>query len=618
MRAVRRSRPRQRGSVFILYTLALGLVTLPLTGLAIDMGVLYIVQARLSAGVDGAALGVGRLLGSAKEDQYPVIAAEFLQASFPAGFWHTQSLASSAAPDCAADFNSVTLPVNSYSARHCIPSIGSHVVDVGASVNVPLIFLRILGVDHATVNAHGQATRRDSRTILVLDHSGSMNNPTGANSAWNKLKGAAITFLSNPAYFKPGYDRVGVVVFGTTAVVAYPFLSSSGYTRPYSANVNTGGSGPDVNFVSPSDVKKDGTEATNDALYMIAQTQVGGGTSMGEALWLAYVELQKGHMTDLKSGPDNRLNAIILFTDGFPNTFPVYLNNPVNTAANMLRPGVCAAGKDLATCCSCTYNPARSTAVANAIAANAAQQMIGEMGASYYPAGYAYWPAALPKTSQYPPFKMWSTDTGTTLSWVQAGDNRSSAQVDTTTGAYGGCKGMFGTNQNTPPSGTGYVRFNDIPIIPTLDTYGNSATGTDYQYSTIKASGGTLIDLYKPGVELATNNAKLLYDYPWALAAWNQTDDAGYRIRSDAGQPDRGGDPRIFPTIYTIGYQGNGGVDEALLTRLANVSTAPPDGYYTTNVGLGQKKGLYVAAYAGDDIYSAFEQVASDMLRLAQ
>src|ERR1035437_9598543 len=55
---------RKRGSTLVLFTLMLPTLLIPLMGLGIDATMLYIVQAKLSAATDGAALGAGRLLGT--------------------------------------------------------------------------------------------------------------------------------------------------------------------------------------------------------------------------------------------------------------------------------------------------------------------------------------------------------------------------------------------------------------------------------------------------------------------------------------------------------------------------------------------------------------------------
>src|ERR1035441_6666270 len=68
---------RRRGSAMVLFTTMLPTLLLPLVGLAIDGSRLYIVQAKLSGAVDGAALGAGRLLGTTADTVE--IAGEFLK-----------------------------------------------------------------------------------------------------------------------------------------------------------------------------------------------------------------------------------------------------------------------------------------------------------------------------------------------------------------------------------------------------------------------------------------------------------------------------------------------------------------------------------------------------------
>src|SRR2546421_12254615 len=90
MRAKLCSRSGRRGSTLMLFTVMLPTMLIPLVGLGIDVTMCYIVQAKLGAAVDGAALGAGRLLGTAAVPAE--IGHEFLQANFRAnrttpGFW---------------------------------------------------------------------------------------------------------------------------------------------------------------------------------------------------------------------------------------------------------------------------------------------------------------------------------------------------------------------------------------------------------------------------------------------------------------------------------------------------------------------------------------------------
>ena len=87
-----RSQRGRRGSVLMFLTLALPFFV-GLVGLGVDATMCYIVQTELSAAVDGAALGAGRLLST---NANPTdIANEFLNANFrvgQSGFWGSYNL----------------------------------------------------------------------------------------------------------------------------------------------------------------------------------------------------------------------------------------------------------------------------------------------------------------------------------------------------------------------------------------------------------------------------------------------------------------------------------------------------------------------------------------------
>src|SRR6476646_2559514 len=132
MSAAFRHRNRQRGNVMVFLAMMLPLVILPLVGLAIDGTVCYLVQAKLSAAVDGASLGAGRLLGTNAD---PVeIAGEFLNANFRTGvngFWGANTLV-----------KTITYTPGT-----------TKTIFVDANVRVPLLFLRIIGKNYAIVSA---------------------------------------------------------------------------------------------------------------------------------------------------------------------------------------------------------------------------------------------------------------------------------------------------------------------------------------------------------------------------------------------------------------------------------------------------------------------------------
>src|ERR1700689_5621410 len=88
VRSIPQSNNRRSGQVMIMFTLMLP-VLMMMVGLAIDRTMLFIVEAKLDAAVDGAPLGGGRFLGT--NANTPEIAGEFLSADFPASYWGSYS-----------------------------------------------------------------------------------------------------------------------------------------------------------------------------------------------------------------------------------------------------------------------------------------------------------------------------------------------------------------------------------------------------------------------------------------------------------------------------------------------------------------------------------------------
>ncbi len=507
---------RRRGSAIILFTTMVPALLVPLVGLAIDASMLYIVQAKLSSAVDGAALGAGRLLGT--NANTTEIAGEFLNANFPTGFWGTTNLT----------------PNISFTK-----TFTSNTITVSATVDVPLLFMRILGQSQTLVAASAVATRKETRVELVLDRSGSMQDELAS------LKGLAEQFTNG---FIAGYDELGLVVYSDSGVVGYPT------TRPYNSSPTSLG-GPDTNFATE--------QAGGDMLDMIGDLKSGGATNMAEGLWLAYLELQKANNIDKDP---TRLNAIVLFTDGVPTGMSANLNDPSNLPdSNSLKP--CSLSAGVCTQCKCTYNPGT--------VGDTTTQMIGWLGAWGMPSDLGYG-SGLYQLANSP------NDSNTAAYWMQhpTGDMdliNPSKPVD-------GCKYLQATQSNGD--------LNDLRQIPPQDYWGNSTSeGTAYQASVAYANFHTAYS--------ATN---LSNGYHLAIACWNATDNAAQRILADTN---------MNVTIYTIGYTGNGGVDTALLKRMANTKDS---GNHNAN----WQTGLYESAADTNGLALAFQTVASAILRLAQ
>jgi hypothetical protein len=532
----------------VLFTLMLPTLMLPLAGLAIDATVARLIQIRLQAAVDGAVLGAGRLLGTPAVPA--TLAQEFLAANFRtdniAGTWNAYNLQSNVV---------------------YTPGITKR-IDVNASAQVPLLFLRILGFNAATVGAAGSATRSDSRVVWVIDRSGSMTNSDGSG---NMVVTDAINYTTSLVErFIEGTDELGLVVFDGSAVVGFPTAAAGGWT-PSISLASTGG---------PSKTFWDGT--ANDMPHQLSAITANSGTGMAEALSIAYIEIQKAHMRDLNSdGVDTRLNSIVLLTDGVPSAITLYANDPSSGNANNIVTGSTSGG-------SCN----NKTITAPGTAANMMKNWFAIPGPPY-------------STSSGSPYGMYllaSTDPAaahTSNWWMQNGGSDAANPNPQT--PYTGCTSMMNNSGNTT--------YNYFSKIPAQDAYGNQTNTGNYVNSHITGGGsvttiynGTALDVTKPN-----------RDYHWGLAMWDAVDSAANRIRSDVNLANRAGDTtgNMNIQLYVIGYTGNGGCDDGLLKRVANDAGAA--GY-----NAAQPQGQYYSASNGAELADAYQKLASDLLRLAR
>jgi Mg-chelatase subunit ChlD len=268
--AARAPNPRARRG-FVLVTAAgiVLLVLLPAIGLAIDVGMMYLVQLRLSAASDAAALAGARALSRGSDDAAQRANAEatantYFHANFPAGY-----------------FASTNVQVSSVAATD---SAYMRSVTTTSRVDLPFLFLRALRLDQTTLRATVKSTRRDVNIMIVMDRSGSLQ----TSGACAPLKAAAVNFVEK---FAEGRDNVGLVTFAT-------------------------GSRVDVHLTSTF---KTTVETTVNNLVCT------GATNSAQGLWQSYQELAGLAQT-------GALNVIVFFTDGRPTavteTFPIKTTSP--------------------------------------------------------------------------------------------------------------------------------------------------------------------------------------------------------------------------------------------------------------------------------------------------
>jgi Flp pilus assembly protein TadG len=267
--AARAGNRRGRRGFVLLVAAAMVFLMLPAIGLSVDLGMMYLVQMRLSAASDAASLAGARALNRGSDDATQRANAEatadtYFYANFPSGYFGTKN---TQVQDVAA-----------------IDSTYMRSITSTASVDLPFVFLRVLGLDHITLQTSSKSTRRDVNIMIVMDRSGSL----ATSGACTPLKAAAVNFV---AKFAEGRDNMGLITFATSSRVDVA-LSMTFKTTVTST----------LNSVTC-------TGATNSA----------------QALWEAYVELAG-------LAQAGALNVIVFFTDGRPTAvtenFPILTTSP--------------------------------------------------------------------------------------------------------------------------------------------------------------------------------------------------------------------------------------------------------------------------------------------------
>ena len=252
----------ERGATLLLVTFVSAFLLIPIVGTCIDGAVLYLVKAKLSSAVDAAALAAARSLNvgqtvAEQQANAQYLGAQYFTANFPLGLMGAKVVG-------GQDISNSILITEAV--------LHKRVVTVTVSVTLPTYFMRIVGFNSSTVSASGQATRRDSNIMLVLDRSNSMNQ----NGSCAALVSSALNFVNQ---FVEGRDQLGLVTYQT---------------------------GANVDF-APSLTFKTGLTAALNSL------QCAGDTSTAQGLYLGY------HQIQTVINQPGALNVILLFTDGQPN-----------------------------------------------------------------------------------------------------------------------------------------------------------------------------------------------------------------------------------------------------------------------------------------------------------
>jgi Flp pilus assembly protein TadG len=269
-----RRRQNQRGMAIFFYATML-IFVIGCVGLAVDVGTIYMIRARLVAAVDAAALAAGRSVNLTNTVPEAITAAtatadQFFAANFPNGY-----------------FNSLGTPTVTPTFTQATDGNGNPTgvlnIQVTASVQAPTYFMNVFNVHSVTVSDTGVASRRGVVMMLVLDQSSSMNtaaDPVSGLTACQAMVQAAGNFVN---LFSP-FDYIGVLPFDITVHTTN--------------NGTTGGTPPTQNHTLVS--------------TLISNITCGDNTNTTGAL-------QYGYQWIKNAGQPLALNSIVLFTDGSPN-----------------------------------------------------------------------------------------------------------------------------------------------------------------------------------------------------------------------------------------------------------------------------------------------------------
>ncbi len=175
---------REKGQVLVAFVLTATFL-LAMIGLAIDVGMAYLVKTKLSAAVDAAALAAGKVAPQGEETA-GAEAARFFAANYPDGLLGAQ---------VAAPTTVVTEVDQSWN------------VTVSATALLPSYFAKAVGTRQFAVSASATTTLAPVDLVLVL---ATPERP--GDQALETAKAAAGRFLEN---FNPESDRVGLIRFAS-------------------------------------------------------------------------------------------------------------------------------------------------------------------------------------------------------------------------------------------------------------------------------------------------------------------------------------------------------------------------------------------------------------------
>ena len=569
------NRQKQRGVVLLMHGLML-VATIATVGLAVDVGTIYLIKARLSAAVDAAALAAGRsvnLANTVAQAQTQAIAAaqQFFNANFPPGY-----LNSIGTPTVTPTFTQVTDGSGN--------PTGVLNISVTASAQAPTYFMNIFNISRITVSDSGTASRRGLVLILVLDQSSSMNtapDPVSGLTACEAMKQAAQNFIS---LFSP-YDYVGLVTFDITAHLVY----------------------------APNTTYGNGT-LNADLGAIVCQSN----TNTISALELAYQQIESVNLPLAK-------NTIMLFTDGSPNgvsaAFPLRTLLDSRWGPSLASPAPPAqSGSTFGHTNSCSdVGPQDANSVNEesicvnmpvvCTAAGTVTGTLSQWGGQDSWGASSYGLAQPMDSSPAPSFPATCSNAGS----LPSTNMRQYIAYIPNTDIYGNSlhgvrdNWLYQVNQLCSPDST--VQPNCKNTGDYWSGHAGVGSGSNFFPATnVYTNANTYAGFFRP-------------DQPNSIvaASMNGTINEASKIRSDA---------TYHPVINVVYLTGNGtdSVDRDFLPMVANTALIPALPYDPVSFvpyanpafQADQEQGTYLVTASSSQLQSLFAQLASEVLRLSQ
>ncbi|MBO6677852.1 pilus assembly protein [Parvibaculum sp.] len=189
----------QRGNFAIMFALA-SIPIIVAAGAAVDISRAYVVETRLKAALDAAALAVGGTTGQTNA-QLQVIAQNYFNANYPA--------------DRMGVPGTVTVAQN------------GNEVSLTVAASLPTSLMGIAGIDTLDIGARSEVTRMGKKleVALVLDNTGSMD----SGGRMTVLKAAAKNLIDtvSTAALTPGDVKVSIVPFNVDVKVGTSYENAN-------------------------------------------------------------------------------------------------------------------------------------------------------------------------------------------------------------------------------------------------------------------------------------------------------------------------------------------------------------------------------------------------------